>query len=530
MHKYEKLGVVGEGVYGVVVKGKHKESGEVVAIKKFKEIEGEEEVSKKITLREVKILKSLQHENIVEFKEAFRRKGMVYAVFEFVEKSVMDLLEENPNGLERETVRLLTCQLAKALEHCHRCGVVHRDVKPENLLVDPSDNLLRLCDFGCARKLKGDDQLTDYIATRWYRAPELLLGSTSYGKGVDMWALGCLLGELADGQPLFAGKSDTDQLAVIQKILGTLKKEDMEDCLETGELEKLSFPEVEKPVTLEARYNGKMSEPQLQVLKRVLQMDPLKRFTAKAALKMPWFDGVKLPKSKRSPPPAAATEVTAAGTAAAKGSEAAKAEKTSSAVTEMASEPQQADAANTAAKADIGSEEQSGHRRRKKQEAKPKHSRKKGITEQRHADNDFDEASEVSEPLSRTVSVLSSLPLTRTLSVHKDVDQSHQLLQRGTSEADKWKIPPLAGPSKKAAQPQQLVRPGGFLPELVPRQPKGNPAGDSERLEKSNRGVSPLTSLRMTPDGGQNMDSADALQRGMDGRGRQYVLPWEVAS
>jgi cyclin-dependent kinase-like len=172
MNKYDVLGVVGEGAYGVVLKCKNKDTNEVVAIKKFKESE-EDEVVRKTTLREVKILRIMRHENIVQLKEAFRRKGKLYLVFEFVEKSMLDILEANPNGVDTETVRLLTCQLARAIEYCHRHDVIHRDIKPENLLINPSDYALRLCDFGFARTMTTDSPLTDYVATRWYRAPEL---------------------------------------------------------------------------------------------------------------------------------------------------------------------------------------------------------------------------------------------------------------------------------------------------------------------------------------------------------------------
>jgi len=198
MNKYDVLCVVGEGAYGVVLKCKNKDTNEVVAIKKFKESE-EDEVVRKTTLREVKILRIMRHENIVQLKEAFRRKGKLYLVFEFVEKSMLDILEANPNGVDTETVRLLTCQLARAIEYCHRHDVIHRDIKPENLLINPSDNALRLCDFGFARTMTTDAPLTDYVATRWYRAPELLLGSTDYGKDVDIWALGCIFVEIFGG-------------------------------------------------------------------------------------------------------------------------------------------------------------------------------------------------------------------------------------------------------------------------------------------------------------------------------------------
>ncbi len=134
-------------------------------------------------------------------------------------------------------VRRFICQLIKAMSYCHSLDIIHRDIKPENLLIGEYNLLtysnnkkrngtLKLCDFGFARLLpqKGGN-LTDYVATRWYRAPELLLGVNDYGKGVDLWAVGCILGELTDGQPLFPGESEIDQLYLIQKTLGPLTNE-----------------------------------------------------------------------------------------------------------------------------------------------------------------------------------------------------------------------------------------------------------------------------------------------------------------
>jgi cyclin-dependent kinase-like len=201
---------------------------------------------------QVKILRMLKHENIVELREAFRRKGKLYLVFEYVEKNLLEILEQQPGGLPPELVRKYIYQLCRAINWCHEHDVVHRDIKPENLLINP-DHSLKLCDFGFARTVtaKNRGDLTgvcvcvrvcvsererfqeegvgvsanitracpDYVATRWYRAPELLLGDTGYGKSVDVWAIGCIMGELTDGQPLFPGESEIDQLYVIQKVL-----------------------------------------------------------------------------------------------------------------------------------------------------------------------------------------------------------------------------------------------------------------------------------------------------------------------
>ena len=156
----------------------------MAACRKFKESE-DDEIVRKTTLREVKILRMLKHPNIVSLLEAFRRKGKLYLVFEYVHNNLLEVLEEKPNGLDPELVRRYIFQLCMAIDWCHNNDVIHRDIKPENLLVNP-DHTLKLCDFGFARTVQHSGQhLTDYVATRWYRAPELLLGSTKYDMTVD---------------------------------------------------------------------------------------------------------------------------------------------------------------------------------------------------------------------------------------------------------------------------------------------------------------------------------------------------------
>eukprot|EP00960_Hanusia_phi_P053845 762476-Hanusia_phi.AAC.6 len=342
MNKYEVLGVVGEGAYGVVLRCRNKESGEIVAIKKFKESE-DDEIVRKTTLREVtsctldvdsttltcdffsssssfllfllhppavplflcavsilvpstqvKILRMLQHENIVELREAFRRKGKLYLVFEYVEKNLLEILEQQPAGLPPELVRKYIYQLCRAINWCHEHNVVHRDIKPENLLINP-DHSLKLCDFGFARTVtsKNRGELTDYVATRWYRAPELLLGDTAYGKAVDMWAIGCIMGELTDGQPLFPGESEIDQLYVIQKVMGPLTHEQTDMFLRNPRFLGLKFPDMSRPETLEKRYVGKLTKKALSFMKGLLSMDPYKRLNAPDALQNSYFDGLR---------------------------------------------------------------------------------------------------------------------------------------------------------------------------------------------------------------------------------------------
>ncbi|XP_042339571.1 cyclin-dependent kinase-like 5 isoform X3 [Plectropomus leopardus] len=302
MNKFEVLGIVGEGAYGVVLKCRHKDTNEIVAIKKFKDSEENEEV-KETTLRELKMLRTLKQENIVELKEAFRRRGKLYLVFEYVEKNMLELLEELPNGVPTDKARSYIYQLIRAIHWCHKHDIVHRDIKPENLLIS-SDDVLKLCDFGFARNLSEgtDANYTEYVATRWYRSPELLLGAP-YGKAVDMWSVGCILGELSDGQPLFPGESEIDQLFTIQKVLGPLPPEQMKLFYNNPRFHGLRFPAVNHPQTLERRYLGIIGGGLLDLLKNLLLLNPTERFLTEQSLNHHAFQTLRLVERPGPPTP-----------------------------------------------------------------------------------------------------------------------------------------------------------------------------------------------------------------------------------
>ncbi|RUS81124.1 hypothetical protein EGW08_011110 [Elysia chlorotica] len=231
-------------------------------------------------MRELKMLRALKQENIVELREAFKRKGKLYLVFEYVEKNMLELLEPHPNGVPYEKARSLTYQLCKAVMWCHARDIIHRDIKPENLLIS-KDGVLKLCDFGFARNIAGGSNglYTDYVATRWYRSPELLIGAP-YGKAVDVWAIGCIMGELSDGQALFPGDSEIDQLYVIQKIMGALPDDQMRVFQKNPRFHGLKFPAVKRPKTLEKHYHGVIMSVALDFMKGCLQLDPCNRVTS----------------------------------------------------------------------------------------------------------------------------------------------------------------------------------------------------------------------------------------------------------
>ena len=289
--QYEVIGVVGEGAYGIVMKCRNKESGEIVAIKKFKD--NEEDIIQKSMLRELKVLKSVKHENIVAFKECFKRKGKLYLVFEYIEKNLLEILEQNANGLDQTFVKRYIYQLCKAINYIHSLDLIHRDIKPENILIT-NENIIKLCDFGFARAMptKGG-VLTDYVATRWYRAPELLLGSTTYGKEVDFWAVGCIMGEITDGQPMFPGENELNQLNLIQKLLGPLTQFQQEMFFSNPRYSGHKFDSFHKPETIERRYYGKLNKNAVAFVKALLKLDPKERLCGNDVLLHPYFEDIR---------------------------------------------------------------------------------------------------------------------------------------------------------------------------------------------------------------------------------------------
>ena len=290
--KYEVLGIVGEGAYGIVYKCKNRETDKFVAIKKFKETE--DELVQKTMKRELKMLQQLKHENIVEFQESFTSKGNLFLVFEYCEKNLLEVLEESPDGLSPKLIKSFIYQMCKAIAYMHKNNMIHRDIKPENLLIDENLNL-KLCDFGFARKVRLNksnnniNEMTDYVATRWYRSPELLLSGGIYGPDVDYWAVGCIMGELADGNPMFPGENETDQINCIIKVLGNLPEDLVNMFYRNPIYEGKELKHVSKVESLERRYMGKLGPTAIDFMKGLLQLDPKKRLNSETVFKHKYF-------------------------------------------------------------------------------------------------------------------------------------------------------------------------------------------------------------------------------------------------
>ncbi|XP_018323854.1 cyclin-dependent kinase-like 4 isoform X2 [Agrilus planipennis] len=286
MDKYEQISIVGEGSYGIVIKCKHKETQQTVAIKKFLETE-EDAAIRKMALREIRMLKRLKHINLVTMIEVFRFRKRFYLVFEYLEGTVLDELEKLPNGLGDDRVRERIFQVLKGIQFLHRNNVIHRDIKPENVLVS-SLGVVKLCDFGFARLISCTGEIcTEYVATRWYRAPELLVGEQIYGPAIDIWAVGCLFAEMMTGNALFPGESDIDQLYLIVKLIGR-------PCSKHQNLisRNISLKNITKSVNDSCglyRAFSDWSDSTINFLVQTLKMNPDERLTSNELLNHDYF-------------------------------------------------------------------------------------------------------------------------------------------------------------------------------------------------------------------------------------------------
>ena len=293
--KYTVVKVIGEGGYGIVYKCIKKSTGETVAIKKYKEKNCQS--LRKVLRREIDILKKIKHENIIELKESFFHEEQFYLVFEYANKNLLEILEESSNGLNPEIIKSYIYQMCEAVSYLHKNKIIHRDIKPENFLVN-ENNKIKLCDFDLARKINSKiendeketinnitEPLTDYVATRWYRAPELLLSCGNYGPEIDFWGIGCIMGELADGNPVFPGESIFEQLEIMIKLLGNLPDNLVEMYKNNKNYNIKEMLTVTEPETLEKKYNNFYDEDAIDFLKNILQLDPNKRLNSENVFK-----------------------------------------------------------------------------------------------------------------------------------------------------------------------------------------------------------------------------------------------------
>nr|XP_016928852.1 serine/threonine-protein kinase dyf-5 isoform X3 [Drosophila suzukii] len=288
MNRYITLTQLGDGTYGTVVLGQRKDTGEKVAIKRMKRKYYSWEEA--MNLREVKSLKKLSHPNIVKLKEVIRENDTLYFVFEYMKENLYQMIKDRDTHLPEPELKSILFQVLTGLAFMHRHGFFHRDLKPENLLCSGPE-LIKIADFGLAREIRSRPPFTDYVSTRWYRAPEVLLHSTNYGSTIDLWAMGCIMAELYTFRPLFPGSSEVDQLFKICSVLGTPEKSDWPDGYRLASMIHFRYPDCIK-VPLSSVVS-RCSQNGLDLLEDMLAYDPDKRPTAQQSLKYPYFHALK---------------------------------------------------------------------------------------------------------------------------------------------------------------------------------------------------------------------------------------------
>lgn len=283
MEKYKIIKVVGDGAYGSVYKAINTSNGEVVAIKKMKRKFGSWEEC--MNLREIKSLRSLRHPNIVRLQEVLRVNEELHFVFEFLEENAYQLIKDRKDPLGEDRIRSLIFQTLQGLAYMHRHGFFHRDMKPENLMVQ--GDVLKIADFGLAREIRSAPPFTDYVSTRWYRAPEILLRSTSYNSPVDIFAVGVIMAELYSMRPLFPGENEHDQIIKLCRVLGKPDPQVWPEGYRLASKIGFTFPSFEA-IPLESIIPN-ASPAAINLMLQMLAYNPQKRPTAFECLKHRYF-------------------------------------------------------------------------------------------------------------------------------------------------------------------------------------------------------------------------------------------------
>ncbi|CAN7982131.1 unnamed protein product [Ixodes pacificus] len=291
--KFHKLEKIGEGTYGVVYKAKEKGSGRPIALKKFR-LESESEGVPSTAIREIALLKELQHPNVVRLLDVVPCEKKLYLVFEYMTDDLKKHMDKAAHGkalLGPKLVKSYLWQLLQGIAYCHAHRILHRDLKPQNLLIDPDGNI-KLADFGLARAFGLPLRTyTHEVVTLWYRAPEILLGAKFYSTPVDVWSIGCIFAEMLTLKALFPGDSEIDQLFRIFRTLGTPDEDSWPGVTQLPDY-KPSFPRWE-PQSLTKLVPGLDPDGEDLILK-LLIADPEARIPAIQALKHRYFRDVSM--------------------------------------------------------------------------------------------------------------------------------------------------------------------------------------------------------------------------------------------
>lgn len=302
---YTDTKVIGNGSFGVVYQAKLCDSGEMVAIKKVLQ-------DKRFKNRELQIMRRLDHCNIVSllyfFYTSGEKKDEIYLnlVLEYIPETVYKVARQYSK--QKQTIpvtfiKLYMYQLFRSLAYIHSHGICHRDIKPQNLLLDPDSGVLKLCDFGSAKHLVRGEPNVSYICSRYYRAPELIFGATDYTTNIDVWSAGCVFAELMLGQPIFPGDSGVDQLVEIIKVLGTPTREQIKEM--NPNYTEFKFPQI-KAHPWPKVFRARTSPEAIDLVSRLLEYTPSARISPLQACAHSFFDelresGTKLPNGRDLP-------------------------------------------------------------------------------------------------------------------------------------------------------------------------------------------------------------------------------------
>ncbi|GJQ76761.1 Cdk5 [Trypoxylus dichotomus] len=291
MQKYEKLEKIGEGTYGTVFKAKNRESHEIVALKRVR-LDDDDEGVPSSALREICLLKELKHKNIVRLYDVLHSDKKLTLVFEHCDQDLKKYFDSLSGDIDLDVVKSFMYQLLRGLAFCHSHNVLHRDLKPQNLLINKNGEL-KLADFGLARAFGIPVKCySAEVVTLWYRPPDVLFGAKLYTTSIDMWSAGCIFAELANaGRPLFPGSDVDDQLRRIFKLLGTPTEETWNGMATLPDYKP--FPLYQPNMSL-SQVVPKLGNRGRDLLQKLLVCNPTQRMSADDAMTHAYFSDLNL--------------------------------------------------------------------------------------------------------------------------------------------------------------------------------------------------------------------------------------------